>query len=377
LRLAARRCLPTRIFEFVDYGAEDEAALANNTAAFQHVKLRPRVLVDVSKRTANTVLLDRPAELPVAIAPTAIAGLCWYDGEIALARAAATAGVPFGLSTGFTSMEKVADLAGRRLWLQLSMLHDRNLSQELVNRARAAQFEALILTVDNAVTPKREYNDRNGFGIPFKLCASLTSARGPPAGTVAVRSPQGPSFSRAGTHTIPFIGSSDVFPITQMSLTLRSVVGRFEPDSVRILEKNRIIVRRVFWIKLGGGYPQTLGLDFLKQRINILDVFQPKTEVMKARRIGIMALRAPGRPQAETIVAAIVMEMRISADRSVSLFESHQRHKRVVVSLGNFEISDRNINMVNSNRVSCHRVSSLAHTVGYSTFMSRFASESY
>jgi (S)-mandelate dehydrogenase len=168
LRLAARRRLPKGILEFIDRGTEDEVALFNNIAAFQRVKLSPKVLVDVSKRTLSTALLGKPVEFPVAIAPTAMANLCWYEGEIALARAASNAGIPFALSSGATtSMEKIADAAGGRLWFQLSMWQDRTLSYDLVKRARAAPFEALILTVDNAVSPKREYNIRNGFSVPF------------------------------------------------------------------------------------------------------------------------------------------------------------------------------------------------------------------
>jgi (S)-mandelate dehydrogenase len=117
LRLVARVRLPRGIFEFIDRGAEDEVALFTNLAAFQRVKLSPKVLVDVSKRSLNTPLFGKPVDFPLAIAPTAMANLCWYEGEIALARAATAAGIPFSLSSGATtSMEKIADAAGGRLW---------------------------------------------------------------------------------------------------------------------------------------------------------------------------------------------------------------------------------------------------------------------
>ena len=109
LRLAAKRRLPRGVFEFVDRGTEDEIALRNNRAAFERIKLRHRALVDVSGRTMTTTLFGKPASMPMAIAPTGAAGLCWYEGELELAKAAAKAKIPFTLATGaMTSMEKIA-----------------------------------------------------------------------------------------------------------------------------------------------------------------------------------------------------------------------------------------------------------------------------
>ena len=156
------------MFEFVDRGSEDEVALRNNRAAFERIKLKPRTLVDVSGRSQETTLFGHRQPMPIAIAPTGSAGLMWYEGEIALARAAAAAGIPFTLATGsMTAMEKIAAQAGGRLWFQLYMWPDRSLSHQLVERARAAGFEALMVTVDGAVSGNREYNLRNGFTIPF------------------------------------------------------------------------------------------------------------------------------------------------------------------------------------------------------------------
>ena len=156
------------MFEFVDRGSEDEVALRNNRAAFERIKLKPRTLVDVSGRSQETTLFGHRQQMPIAIAPTGSAGLMWYEGEIALARAAAAAGIPFTLATGsMTAMEKIAAQAGGRLWFQLYMWPNRSLSHQLVERARAAGFEALMVTVDGAVSGNREYNLRNGFTIPF------------------------------------------------------------------------------------------------------------------------------------------------------------------------------------------------------------------
>jgi (S)-mandelate dehydrogenase len=168
LREIALQRVPKGMFEFVDRGTEDEVALGNNRAAFERIKLKPRTLVDVSGRSQETTLFGRRQPMPIAIAPTGSAGLMWYEGEIALARAAAAAGIPFTLATGsMTAMEKIVAQAGGRLWFQLYMWPDRSLSHKLVERARAAGFEALMVTVDGVVSGNREYNLRNGFTIPF------------------------------------------------------------------------------------------------------------------------------------------------------------------------------------------------------------------
>ena len=168
LREQARRRLPKGIFEFLDRGAEDELSLRDNRAAFRRIRLKPRVLRDVSSRSQEIVLFGRTHKMPIGIAPTGVAGLLWYEGELALARAAAAAGIPFTLATGsMTAMEKVAEEAGGTLWFQLYMYRDRSLSHNLVERAKAAGFEGLVVTVDTPVYSNREYNVRNGFAIPM------------------------------------------------------------------------------------------------------------------------------------------------------------------------------------------------------------------
>jgi isopentenyl diphosphate isomerase/L-lactate dehydrogenase-like FMN-dependent dehydrogenase len=170
LRQAARARLPRGLFEFVDRGAEDEAALRHNRQVFERIRLRPRVLAGVSGRQQGISLFGKPQPMPITIAPTGTAGLMWYRGEIELARAAAKAGIPFTLATGsLTAMETVAAEAGGTLWFQVYMLPDRDLSHRLVERARAAGFEALVVTVDGPVPGNREYNLRNGFTLPFTV----------------------------------------------------------------------------------------------------------------------------------------------------------------------------------------------------------------
>ena len=168
LRKMALKRVPHGLFEFVDRGTEDEVSLRHNRAIFERIRLKPRNLVDVSKRSQEVTLFGKKHKMPIIIAPTGTAGLMWYEGEIALARAAAEAGVPFTLATGsMTAMEKVAEQAGGTLWFQLYMWPDRSLSHKLVERAKAAGYEALVVTVDGVVPGNREYNLRNGFTIPF------------------------------------------------------------------------------------------------------------------------------------------------------------------------------------------------------------------
>ncbi len=170
LRAQAQKRLPKGLFEFVDRGTEDEVSLRNNRAAFERIKFRPRTLVDVSGRNQDITLFGKSHKMPIAIAPTGIAGLLWHEGEIALARAAREAGIPFTLATGsMTGMERVLEQAGGDLWFQLYMWPDRSMSHRLVERARAAGYTALVVTVDGVVSGNREYNLRNGFTIPFSF----------------------------------------------------------------------------------------------------------------------------------------------------------------------------------------------------------------
>lgn len=168
-RQAARRRLPRGLFEYVDRGTEDELSIAANRARLDAIKLAPAVLIDVSQRSQETEILGVAQPCPLVIAPTAVAGLLWRDGEIELAKAAATAGIPFCVSTqSITPIERIAAESGARLWFQLYVWRNRQRTLALVDRAWDAGAEVLVLTVDTAVGPIREYNQRNGFGIPLK-----------------------------------------------------------------------------------------------------------------------------------------------------------------------------------------------------------------
>jgi (S)-mandelate dehydrogenase len=167
IRELARRQLPRGLFEFIDRGTEDEWALRNNRKAFERIKLRPRVLVDVSSRSMIATLFGRELSMPLAIAPTGAAGLVCFEGEIALARAAAAMGVPFTLATrSMSSIETIADKTGGNLWFQLYPSSPD--TENLMRRAWAAGYNTLVVTVDTPTAPLRRYNAKNGFSLPYR-----------------------------------------------------------------------------------------------------------------------------------------------------------------------------------------------------------------
>jgi (S)-mandelate dehydrogenase len=169
LRRLAKRRLPRSVFEFFDGGAEDETTLRANRAAFERVRLLPKVLVDVSKVDTQVELLGKPSRLPMAIAPTGAVGAGRNGADIMLARAARAAGIPYTLATPATAtIEEIAEQAGGRLWFQLYLLRNQDFRMKLVERARAAGYEALLVTVDLTTGGKRERDLRNDFTAPFK-----------------------------------------------------------------------------------------------------------------------------------------------------------------------------------------------------------------
>lgn len=171
-RLRDKACarLPRGVFDFYDGGAEDEVTLNDNFDAFSRVRLLPRVLRNVSQVDMSTQLFGRSMGLPIAIAPTGAVGFGWRGGDVALAQAAARHGIPYTLSTSATaSIEDIADKAPGRLWFQAYILQDKQRLHALIDRARAASYEALVITVDLPVGGKRERDLLNGLSFPMKL----------------------------------------------------------------------------------------------------------------------------------------------------------------------------------------------------------------
>lgn len=170
LRLLAKRRLPGGVFDYFDGAAEDEIAKANNSAAFANVELRPRVLTDVSRIDTSTTIMGQSVPFPIALSPTGFTRIAHPQGELAVARVAGALGLPYTLSTlGTRSIEEVAAVATGPLWYQLYVWRDRGLSRELVQRAKAAGYKSIMLTVDTAVFGRRERDVRRGFTLPPKI----------------------------------------------------------------------------------------------------------------------------------------------------------------------------------------------------------------
>lgn len=167
MRRIARRRVPQGVFDYVDGGAEDERTLRANSADFGAIGFRPRILRDVADVDPSTTLLGRPLPIPMVFSPTGFTRILCPEGELAVARAADRAGLPYALSTlGTRSVEEVASVNAGAKWFQVYVWRDRGLVQELVDRARASGYEALVLTVDNAVFGRRERDHRRGFTLP-------------------------------------------------------------------------------------------------------------------------------------------------------------------------------------------------------------------
>ena len=181
LRAVARRRVPHFVFEYVEGGAEDEASLRCNRTSFEALRLIPQTLVDTSSRHLRTEILGRPAAAPLVIGPTGLNGMLHADGDIGLARAAAHLGIPFTLSTmSTTRLEDVAKQAGGRLWMQLYVMKNRGVAEDIMTRAAAAGYEALVFTTDANVFGSREW-DRRSYQAPGKptLRARLDALRHP------------------------------------------------------------------------------------------------------------------------------------------------------------------------------------------------------
>jgi L-lactate dehydrogenase (cytochrome) len=170
LRRIAKRRLPRGVFDYIDGAAEDELAMAANHEAFARTTFRPRVLRDVGSVDPTTSVLGQSAAFPLVLAPTGFTRIADPQGELAVARAAERAGLPYTLSTmGTRSIEEVRSVSSGRLWFQVYVWKDRGLVAEMVARAAACQYEALVLTVDTAVLGRRDRDARRGFSLPPKI----------------------------------------------------------------------------------------------------------------------------------------------------------------------------------------------------------------
>jgi (S)-mandelate dehydrogenase len=174
LRRMAKKRLPRFVFEYVDGAAEDGIAIQNNREVYRSLKIKNRVLKDVSARSTAIEIFGKKLTMPYAISPTASAGLMSDRGEIALAKAARRMGVPCTAATSaVTPMEEIYEAAGGNLWFQLYMWVDMKARMAFVERVKAVGYDTLLVTVDGSVGANREHDRRNGFSMPLRYTPKL------------------------------------------------------------------------------------------------------------------------------------------------------------------------------------------------------------
>ena len=214
LRATGRRLTPRPVFDYVDGGADEELSVRANTRAFRRWRFQPRTLVNVSEADTSAAFLGSVAPLPLALAPTGYTRMMHPGGEIAAARAARRHGLPYTLSTmATTTIEAVAESSQPDLWFQLYLLRDSGLNKELVDRAAAAKYRVLVVTVDCFVTGHRTRDRRNGLVIPPELTARtlLSIAAKPGYWTRMLRSPAIDFANLAGHDAVTIEGTGALF----------------------------------------------------------------------------------------------------------------------------------------------------------------------
>jgi L-lactate dehydrogenase (cytochrome) len=170
LRVLAKRRVPRMFYDYADSGSWSETTYRSNERDFQRIKFRQRVAVNIAVRSTRTKMIGEDVAMPVALAPTGLTGMQHADGEILAARAAEKFGVPFTLSTmSICSIEDVAAHTGKPFWFQLYMLRDRDFIVRLIERARAAQCGALMLTLDLQILGQRHKDIKNALSAPPRL----------------------------------------------------------------------------------------------------------------------------------------------------------------------------------------------------------------
>ena len=170
LKALARRRVPKLFFDYADSGAWTEGTYRANEEDFAGIKLRQRVLVDMSDRSLETTMIGQKVSMPVALAPTGLTGMQHADGEMLAAQAAEAFGVPFTLSTmSICSIEDVASVTTKPFWFQLYVMREREFVLNLIDRAKAAKCSALVLTLDLQILGQRHKDLRNGLSAPPRL----------------------------------------------------------------------------------------------------------------------------------------------------------------------------------------------------------------
>ena len=202
LRQQARRKVPRAFFDYAEAGSYSQETLRANREDLERIKLRQRVLVDVSQRDLTTTIIGEKVALPLALAPIGLCGMQHGDGEILACRAAQAAGIPFTLSTmSICSIEDVAQAVGKPFWFQLYVMKDRGFIKSLIERAAAAKLSALVLTVDLQVLGQRRCDVRNGMTVPPEIkLANLIDIATKPAWALSILKGKRKTFGNLSGH---------------------------------------------------------------------------------------------------------------------------------------------------------------------------------
>ncbi len=214
LRALARSKVPKAFFEYVDSGSYNEETLRANRADLERIKLRQRVMVDVSERSLATTIIGQKVSAPFALAPIGLCGMQHGDGEILSAQAANDAGIPFILSTmSICSIEQVAEATGRPFWFQLYVIRDRGFSKDILGRAANAGCNALVLTVDLQVLGQRHRDIKNGMTVPPEIrLSNVLDIATKPSWVLSILKSRSKTFGNLAGHVK---GMEDVTSLAQ------------------------------------------------------------------------------------------------------------------------------------------------------------------
>ncbi len=245
LRQLARRRVPRAFFDYADRGSYAEETLRANREDLLRLKLRQRVLVDVSARDLGTTIIGEPSPLPFALAPVGLTGMQHGDGEILAARAAQAAGIPYTLSTmSICSIEDVAAAVDKPFWFQLYVMRDRGFVRALIERATAAKCSALVLTVDLQVMGQRHRDVKNGLSVPPKIrVKNVLDVMSKPAWALSVLRGKRKNFGNLAGHVK---GAGGVTSLAHW------IAGQFDPalnwkdvDWIRSLWPGKLIIKGI------------------------------------------------------------------------------------------------------------------------------------
>lgn len=299
---AARTVLPRMAYDYYRSGADAERTLRQNRRAFRRYSIWYRVLVDVSHREIGTSILGTRLDLPILVAPTAYHRLAHPEGEAATARAAARAGTIFVLSTlATTSIEDVGAASSGPKWFQLYVHKDRGLTRSLIERAEAAGFQAIVLTVDAPLLGRRLADERNGFALPGRLTMANLVTTPAEGESTAERSALARYISTRHDPSLTFADLAGLRAQTRLPILLKGVVRA--DDAARALDCGvaGIVVSNHGARQLDGA-PATLdALPFVVEAVQgrcpvLLDSgIRWGTDVLKALALGANAVLV-GRP---------------------------------------------------------------------------------